>query len=32
MNCEDWWFWDEAPWEARVSALIPHINNIQVFY
>lgn len=30
MDCENYWFWDEAPWEVRVLALIPHINNIEV--
>ncbi|XP_054266831.1 kinetochore-associated protein 1-like [Macrosteles quadrilineatus] len=30
MKCEDWWFWDEAPWEARVFALVPHLHSIQL--
>ncbi|KAG8331030.1 Kinetochore-associated protein 1 [Homalodisca vitripennis] len=28
-HCEDWWYWEEAPWEAIVTALVPHINSIQ---
>ncbi|KAF7379791.1 hypothetical protein HZH68_016739 [Vespula germanica] len=28
-NSKDWWSWEEAPWERRVTTIIMFIHNVQ---